>query len=233
MRSLILAIAVFLSIPQPAWPSAGAKSEFPWEKEISEAITKSGLDRIIPKELSACEGYDTKAMWIEFMKGLSYMESSWDPKKNNKCDLGCDHPSKGLFQMTGGNTALGRNCFGTTDKMSDAPYDPKANITCAVDKMVELLSGAGGASESSRKISMNGEAQVLGTLTEHASKYWGPFKEDSPARPKAENLIADVAGHCGANKFAPYILEQGSETRSHRAGQNSRAKQTAKRTGKN
>lgn len=194
-------------------------SEFQWESQLKAAIQEQGLDRIIPTELTGCESGDTTKMWVELMKGLSYIESSWDPKNDNKCDLGCDHPSRGLFQMTGSDSALGQNCFSDSRKSSKEPFDPDKNIQCAVKKMKELLQSSGGTQSGSRKLSEPGKSTGTASLFERAGKYWGPFKSGAPANGKAHNLVADVARNCGNIPFQPYILEQGGETARQRASE--------------
>ncbi len=210
--------------------AANAKShDFQWENELQETIQKEGLDQLIPKELANCDGSgDNVKMWTEFMKGLSYIESSWDARKDNPDDAN-GTPSKGLFQMTGGDTALGQNCFGTTDPKSEAPFDPIKNIQCAVKKMKELVSGQGaGAKKKGRQFSTaslgsfgsGGSAQMSGSLKEEASKYWGPLKEANAAHLKAEKLINDIAGNCGSTPFDVSVLEDGKS--GYSSGGNSR-----------
>lgn len=210
MFQIIAALAIGLS-----WANKSAPAkEFKWELDLRAAIENSQLDQMIPSELQACQGSDATKMWVEFMKGLAYIESGWDERKDNKCDLGCDHPSKGLFQMTGGNTALGRNCFGTTDKLSDAPFDPLSNIKCAVDKMKELLGKQSGTAVAGRSRRMtlasvgSSSASVSGSLVEDASKYWGPMKKDHEAHYKIEALITDITQNCGNVAFDPAVVDR-------------------------
>lgn len=198
---------------------ASNSMNFQWEEELKQAIQEEQLDQVIPKELANCDGSgDGVKMWTEFMKGLSYIESSWDPKKNNPKDAN-GKPSRGLFQMTGGDTALGQNCFGTSDGQSEAPYDPIKNIKCAVKKMKELLTKGGGGS-----FGKGGSSQMGGSLKEDASKYWGPLKPGSEAHKKAENVINDVAGNCGTYGFFPSVAEGGGSSQSQPSAGSPRAR---------
>lgn len=192
--------------------SIASTGNFQWEEELKQAIEKEDLGQHVPKELANCDGSgDEVKMWTEFMKGLAYIESSWEADKVNPDDAN-GTPSKGLFQMTGGDTALGENCFGTKDSNSEAPKDPIKNIQCAVKKMKELISGQGGSS-----MGKGGSSAMSGSLYESASKYWGPLKKGAPAHPKVEFLVSDIAGNCGTKPFEPSVLGHGGSTQSQPA----------------
>lgn len=219
IRKILLSI---LTIVAPIFliaSTAKAAEAFKWEQDLKQAIQQEGLDQFIPKELSNCDGSgDTAKMWLEFMKGLSYIESSWDEKKNNPSDAK-GTPSRGLFQMTGGDTALGQNCFGTKDPKSKEPFDAKKNINCAVKKMKELVSGQGSKGKTSfataslgGSFGSGGSAKMAGSLKEQASKYWGPLKPGNGAHAKAEKLMNDVASNCGTQAFEPSVIEGGGQS---------------------
>lgn len=197
---------------------ASAKNSFDWEPQLKLAVLKYRLDKVIPEEFKACKNANTTKMWVEFMKGLSYVESSWNPRLDNKCDLGCDHPSRGLFQMTGGDVALGKNCFDTKNKLSTAPFNPEKNIDCAVRKMKELLTR-----KSDKKLNPD-VIRVSGSLDKNGSRYWGALNKKNSSYKKVSNLVQDIVQNCGSLPFEPYLLVQGSETRARRAAQSTRAR---------
>ena len=191
----------------------------------SKLTTANDGRGVLPEELdSNCSGQAEEA-WFGIMKYLARAESQYNhctPSWNNGED------SHGLYQMTYGDTALGKKCF---DKPEEV-YDAEKNIDCAVRKMEELVDdkrgpvapqkttyktiykttyktvkGKGGKSyrvpvKTAVKVPVVTPASQGGpSLRRQASKYWGPFKSvQYDIGDKGGKIVSDAVAGCSAAK---------------------------------
>ena len=194
---------------------------------IEKYVKEHRLNHCVPVEWANCasdDGTDPTTgkkvwteLWVEGFIGLAHIESTCQsgPKSNTPNDAN-GKPSRGLFQMTGGDSALGHNCFGTTDPNSEEPYNAEKNVECAVRKMIELLLG-GTHSPGDGDTTRQPKDGACGSLFVNAKKYWGPFKEGNANQHKAKNLVNELANHCGRSSFDASVIETGGPPSGDRA----------------
>lgn len=110
-------------------PSNGPGNQL--EQYLRGKLRTSNLAKGLPQEISSCASSNENAS-VEFMRGLSYIESTWDINCNNPDDAN-GKPSTGLYQMTAGDKASGKSCFSNQEETKD----PVKNIDCAIGTITE------------------------------------------------------------------------------------------------
>lgn len=170
-----------------------------WNDVLLAEIVKQGLNnpKWTPKEFKNCrDDDDTRFMWLEYFKGLSAIETNWNPSDRSGDSAGGD----GLWQFSKGDVGFG----GSKCLQGKDGFDLKASMHCVVSMqkrlMADCLKKGGACSIVNRKYSEENYGPVRRLASYQRTCQESHLKQIHGDGQQARNLISHVNQRFCKNK---------------------------------